>query len=335
MNAVFANPASAPHIDTPQQSQLLLQRIANGWRKRAKVRTDEPTSMYDLSRPDFLEHLLPFNEHARYQRLDDKQKSDVLSAGWIIYNDKTVAIELDVVSPACNEILAERIPGVCDELTKQIVCETLVDEAYHLLLVKTANGVTRRMRGLEALKTGEFKLVQSMQAEQDRHADPELKRLVQLALAVVSEIFISDYLNQLCNDTSIQPMNRATVAAHRHDELAHSRIFSLLTTHFFHALPPAHRVFFASMLPKAIGWFANKDLDLWKRVLSQLDVPGADAMIEDCRDLDRTAVTLIDYSGVVSLAEEVGILATAEGRDAFEAAGVTIRVSAGTAHVVA
>ena len=49
-----------------------------------------------------------------------------------------------------------------------------------------------------------------------------LEIIINLASAVVSEIFISD-----CED--IQPVNRLTVEAHRQDELAHGNIFKHLT----------------------------------------------------------------------------------------------------------
>ncbi|RRS05214.1 diiron oxygenase [Aquabacterium soli] len=317
---LFHSLAGTPHAPhAPSRSVDLLNRIARSWSHRAQVKKNEPDTLIDAGTdlPEFLEHLLPFHEHPRYQALDTDTKMRILSCGWIIYNEKTVAIELDIVSPVCQDILYDNVPGLDNELSKEIVCETLVDEAYHLLLVKNANRITRQRRQLEHIRIPQFALVRQMREEQDRHMPSWAGLLVRLSTAVVSEIFISDYLHQLSEETSIQPLNRATVAAHRHDELAHSKIFSELTRNFYHALGSTQKGFFASMLPKSIHWFADQELDLWLDVLQQLGVPGAQAMVEECRELNRVALDRLDYSGVVKLASEVGILDSAEGHAAF------------------
>jgi hypothetical protein len=304
------------------RSMALLGRIAKGWGQRAQVKQQELDLAYDPTRPDFLESLLPFHHHPAYEALSPETRLNILSCGWIIYNEKTVAIELDIVSPACHDILYENVPGLDNEWAKEIVCETLVDEAYHLLLVKNANRLTREVRQLSHIRIPQFALVQLMQAEQARQTSAWGPMLVQLSTAVVSEIFISDYLHLLSEETSIQPLNRATVAAHRHDELAHSKIFAELTRHFYRALSSSQKSFFAETLPKSILWFADKELDLWLQVLRQLGVKQADTLIEDSRQINKVALERLDYSGVVRLAEDVGILDTREGRSAFEHAGL-------------
>ncbi|OGA79960.1 MAG: hypothetical protein A2711_17235 [Burkholderiales bacterium RIFCSPHIGHO2_01_FULL_63_240] len=310
------------HANEASRSMELLTRIAKGWGQRAQVKQREPDLHYDAERPDFLEKLLPFHMHPLYQALDEHTKRQVLAAGWIIYNEKTVAIELDIVSPACQDILYDNVPGLDNEWAKEIVCETLVDEAYHLLLVKNANRLTRAHRELSHIRVPQFALVRQMQQEQARHVADWAPMLVRLSTAVVSEIFISDYLHQLSEEESIQPLNRATVAAHRHDELAHSKIFAELTRNFYQALSSSQRTFFAETLPKSIHWFADKELDLWLDVLQQLGVRHAREVIEDCREINQVALDRVDYSGVVRLAEDVGILDTREGLAAFERASL-------------
>jgi hypothetical protein len=304
------------------KSRDLLARIAKGWGHRAQVKQREPALDYEDDRPDFLERLLPFHAHPTYLALDDFTKRQILSCGWLIYNEKTVAIELDIVSPACTDILYENVPGLDNEWAKEIVCETMVDEAYHLLLVKNANRLTRERRHLTHIRVPQFALVRQMQEEQAKYQSSWASMLVRLSTAVVSEIFISDYLHLLSEETSIQPLNRATVAAHRHDELAHSKIFAELTRSFYGALSSSQKSFFAETLPKSIFWFADKELALWGDVLRQLGVQGASDMVKDCEHLNRIALERLDYSGVVKLAEDVGILSTREGRAAFANAGL-------------
>jgi hypothetical protein len=87
-----------------------------------------------------------------------------------------------------------------------------------------------------------------------RHAQAQCsarwqKVLVQLATAIVSEIFISDYLHVLSQEMTIQPFNRLTVAAHRHDELAHGSIFKGLAACLYGSLNQHERAFFIEVLP--------------------------------------------------------------------------------------
>ena len=323
-SAVLPNTNAAHDDDHVPETLKLLQRIGDGWIKRAKVRREAVDLEFDPDRDDFLETLLPFYQHPSYQALDEAQKQKILSCGWLIYNEKTVAIETAIVTPSCNDALEGRIPGLEGETTRHVVCETLVDEAYHLLLVENANRMTRFHRDLGSIKIPTFNLVRYMNEERANHSEEWQKILIQLATSVVSEIFVRDYLNQLAECDTIQNMNRATVAAHRHDELAHSKIFTLLTETFYPALSADQQEFFAGMLPKPITWFADMELDIWQSVLDQLRIPNARTIIEDCRPLNQRAHERVDYSGVVELSRDVGILATETGRRSFARQGIAV-----------
>ncbi|WP_257542031.1 diiron oxygenase [Sphingobium sp. CFD-1] len=300
----------------------MLHRIAEGWMKRAKVRREPVELDFDPTQADFLEKLLPFCEHPRFQSLSPNDRQKILSCGWLIYNEKTVAIETAIVTPSCNDALAGQIPGLGGDTFRHIICETLVDEAYHLLLVENANRLTRFHRDLGHIRVPTFNLVRFMEMEQAGYSEPWQRILIQLATSVVSEIFVSDYLHQLSDCQDIQPMNRATVAAHRHDELAHSKIFTLLAEAFYPALSPVEKAFFAEILPKPIAWFADMELDVWESVLQQLQIPGAASIIADCRPLNANAALRVDYSGVTELARNLGVLDTACGQDGFLALGI-------------
>jgi hypothetical protein len=300
----------------------MLRRITEGWINRAKVRREPVELEFEPELPDFLETLLPFHQHPTFQSLSSEDRQKILSSGWLIYNEKTVAIETAIVSPSCQDALEGRIPGLGDGMLRQVICETLVDEAYHLLLVENANRLTRFHRGLGQIRVPSFNLVRFMEAEKARCSEGWQRILVQLATSVVSEIFVSDYLHQLSDCRDIQPMNRATVAAHRHDELAHSKIFTLLSEAFYPALSPAEQAFFAEVLPKPIAWFADMELDIWESVLEQLRVPGGARMIADCRPLNANAAQRVDYSGVTELARNLGVFETAQGQDCFLALGI-------------
>ncbi len=296
------------HPENLSKVRDLLDRIAGGWHSRAQVKQDELELRYDAECVDFRADLLPFKNHPIYLGLADETQRQILSCGWLAYNEKTVAIETSIVSPACIDILDEKIPGLKNETTKQIICETLVDEAYHILLVKNANRVTREQRGLQYVHIPTFNLVHFMEAEKAKHAEIWKRQLVQLATCVVSEIFVSDYLHLLSEDKTIQPLNRETVAAHRHDELAHSQIFKSLVKCFYGAMNKEQRSFFAKILPCPILWFADLELDVWHRMLVQLRVNGVAEMIKDCRFLNQQGLERVNFNGITALASEVGML---------------------------
>lgn len=309
------------HTQVPQ-SRVLLQRISESWNTRAKVRREPVDLEFDPERDDFLEELLPFHRHPLYQALNEQDRQRILSCGWLVYNEKTVAIETAIVTPSCNDALERRIPGLHSELTRKLVCETLVDEAYHLLLVENANRITRYNRNLGTIRIPTFNLVRFMEEEKAACAEEWQRILVQLATSVVSEIFVSDYLHQLSDCQTIQVMNSATVAAHRHDELAHSKIFVGLAEQFYPALDPRHQAFFSEVMPKPIQWFADMELDIWDAVLRQLDIVEGKTIIADCQPLNANATQRVDYSGVINLARNIGVFDTNAGRESFGLLGI-------------
>src|SRR3546814_7395815 len=123
-------PSLDSHLDS--QSKIMLRRITEGWINRAKVRREPVDLEFDPKRSDFLEALLPFHHHPAFQALPREDHQRILSCGWLIYNEKTVAIETAIVTPSCNDALEGKIPGVGGDMFRHVICETLVDEAYHL-----------------------------------------------------------------------------------------------------------------------------------------------------------------------------------------------------------
>jgi len=306
------------------QARALLQRLANSWGRRARVKKLEldGETLFDASRDDFIPDLLPFRDHPAFLSASDEMRRQILSCGWLAYNEKTVDIESKIVAPACHHIIAGDVPGLQDGVSKQIAGQTLVDEAYHELLVLRACQVTRDQRALGRLALPESQLIVSMRREQAEHSASWQKLLVQLATAIVSEVFISDYLNRLSRETVIQPFNRLTVEAHRHDELAHGSIFKGLTKCLYGSLDRREREFFIEVLPKPVRWFANSELDVWQAMLQQLGFSATDTVIRDCRSVNEENLARIDYADLIVLAQNLGLLDRQIGIDTFARAGL-------------
>ncbi|MEM9276635.1 MAG: diiron oxygenase [Cyanobacteria bacterium P01_F01_bin.143] len=305
-------------------SQALLQKISKTWHRRARVKTKEidMKSTVDDSLPDFRVDLLPFRDHPDFLQASPQMQNKILSCGWLAYNEKTIDIEAKVINPACNHIIYGEVPGADDEISQMIASETLVDESYHILLVNKACHLTRRQRNLQFLKLPDFNLGIEMQREQLQLSEHWQKVLVQLATATVSELFISDYLNLLAHDQTIQPFNRLVVDTHRQDEMAHGTIFNHLAKHIYSQLNREQKEFFMQILPKPVRWFANTELTVWKAMLEQIGFAHTERVIDDCIAANEVNLLRIDYTGIMSLAEELGILDSNRGVDSFGEAGL-------------
>jgi len=308
----------------PSQCLSLLQKMDGNWSVRAQVKYHEELNsqyQFDETQKDFRDDLLPFKDHPYYLQASEKVKNKILSCGWLIYNRKTVDIELKLINPVCNHIISERIPGTEDETIQQIASDTLVDESYHVKLVNKACSITQKHRGLQSLKLPEFHIVSEMSRALECCTETWQKIIVQLVTAIVSELLISDYLKLLADDMTIQPINRITVDTHRRDELAHSSIFKNLTKCIYSQLNEEEKKFFDDMLPKPVCWFGNMELDVWEAILKQIGFPQAEKMIAECK-LNPINLKQIDYTGVTALAEELGILECDRGFDSFARQGL-------------
>ena len=231
MNEDTSVPISQCYDSEMESVKSLLVKISNSWEKRSQVRKNSKVDnlvVFDKEADDFLEELLPFKHHYLYQSSSPQVKKQILSCGWLIYNQKTFSIETKIITPACVHILFDEVPGFSDLVSKMIISETMVDESYHTLLVSNAIRLTSQYRML-SLVFPKFNLCRQMSLCQESYTEKWRKVLVQLATSIVSEIFISDYLKLISASSEIQPFNQLVTSIHRKDELAHAGIFKLLT----------------------------------------------------------------------------------------------------------
>jgi hypothetical protein len=305
-------------------SRKLLKKLANTWGRRAQVKKDdfEIDTLFDEGKVDFRIDLLPFKDHPAFLKAPESMQKKILSCGWLAYNEKTVEIETKIVTPACVPILYGEVPGVQDEVSRQIASQTLVDEAYHVLLVINACRITREQRDLLSVRLPECTLIVKMREAQEQCSERWQKLLVQLVTAIVSEVFISDYLKILSGDMSIQVLNRLTVDVHRRDELAHSGIFKNLAKCMYANLSRKEREFVMDVLPKPVRWFASLELDVWASMLQQIDFPAVETMINDCRSVNEENLERLDYTGILSLAAELGAFESQRGIESFYREGL-------------
>lgn len=308
-------------METVSHSRALLEKMNNAWQKRSQVKKKEIDThlLLDVNKPDFLSDLLPFKNHPAFLRTSEEMKNKILSCGWLIYNWKTIAIELKVVNPVCEDIIYHLLPGVNDAIIQEVATDTLVDESYHVQLVNKACSITREQRKLNHLKCPEFNLIRNMKLEQALYSEDWQKLLIKLATSVVSEVFVSDYLKLLSTDTTIQPFNRTVVETHHRDENAHGCIFKNLIKCIYFELTTEQKEFLIKVLPKPVYWFADHELEIWHSILTQIGFEDADIIYHDCKQINHHNLLNIDYSEIVELVQELNPI---QGSDSLAEIGL-------------
>lgn len=300
--------AAPPQATTPRELAALLGRLTETWPVRAGVKRDEPDpeTLYVPDAPDFLDALLPFREHPRYRAASADLRQRVLTCGWIAYNEKTVAIESHVIVPACRHVIDGEVAGVEDESCRQALAQIFVDEAFHVLLILDAARAARTRRGLLDLRVPPPHVVTRMLTAEAAAAHAWQRPLIRVLCAIVSEVSISDYLALLATAVDIQPLNRIATDIHRKDEAAHALLFKALARALYRGLSPVQQGFVREFLPRPLAWFADFELGVWRAMLRQIGFPGADAMIDECKEAAELDLARRDYSQLADLAAELG-----------------------------
>lgn len=290
-------------------SHILLDKFSNTWSNRSRIRKDDIPIVhsYEIEKPDFLENLIPIKQCTAYINLPDNIKNKLLSYGWLAYNAKTIAIESKIISPVCYHIIDGHVSGLDNNKAKKIIAQTLIDESYHILLCHYAMSMTERYRLIDRHLFPEFDLVNKIKELEQKFTENWQKILIKLAVAIVSEIFISDYLKVLSDSHEIVSLNRATVYAHRMDEVAHGYIFKELTKLFFRKLNKKEQRFLAAILHYPVQYFASKELQVWKKILMHICPEVADDIMQEACLQQWFDLSSFDYQHLIRLADEIGI----------------------------
>jgi hypothetical protein len=284
-----------------------LQRIQDSWDARAGVK-QEPLSLdWDPRYPDFLIDLLPFHDHPDFQSAPEELRTKALTLGWLAYNEKTVAIESQIISPACSHLIDGEIGDFRADTHRITIAEAMVDEAFHILLVSRSSAISRTRRGLTDVVIPHCSLVTQMKRRQADFPEDWKKLLVTVATSIVSETLITDYLSTLSAAPDIQPLHRVTTEIHRRDEATHNGVFKSLGALLYHTLSLREREFFLDVLVEPTRWFGDPELDVWHSMLKQIGFPKTDQIIDDCRAEAELRSTRLDLSTLEGLFADLGV----------------------------
>ncbi len=294
----------------------VISRLAGNWYRRATVKRDEPDldSLFDESRPDYPEAIIPFSGHPIWQALPEEKRSRLLSWAWIAYNRHTVLAEQRVANPAFALVMEGEFPSLGGQEIEIALAQAMVDEQYHTLMHINANAITRKRRKdpfpdafLPASHTA-----REHQRLRDASSERWQRSLTTLAFATVSEISINAYLDLLADDQEIQVINSTTAKLHNRDEYCHASISDELAKMVYDVLDVNKRRFFLERMVAGLEAFVATDYSTWERILEVEQIPGRERMIAETKEDTSRSRLVRDYSGLHSLLTEMDVLGEVE-----------------------
>lgn len=281
-----------------------LSKFTASWERRAQVKRSGVLDIgFEPDLPDFLPELLPGTMRSAFLETSAPDQSRLLTYWWLAYNQKAIDIEHHVLMPACLRLL-ELANEAGNVVAADAVSQAMVDEAYHILLVRQANQRTLAERRLPAPGFPLCRTVERMREHQARFPAKWQRDLTVIGAAVVTEVFIKGYLGQLSQAEGVQPLSVLTTRAHLADEAVHASIFVILAEQLYRRLASHEREFLAEVLIRAMSWFPDPELPTLEVAIRTAALPGSEALVRGCR-LDKRPD--IDYRELATFLGRVGV----------------------------
>lgn len=305
--------AGLPSFDPRDAAEsAIITRLAGNWRRRATVKREEPDldELFDASRPDYPERIVPFRDHPTWQALPDELRSRLLSWAWIAYNRHTVLAEQRVANPAFALVMEGEFPGLGGQDMEIALAQAMVDEQYHSLMHISASALTRRKRkhAFADSVLPESHTARTHQLLREECTERWQRSLTTLAFATVSEISINAYLDLLADDPDIQVVNSTTAKLHNRDEYCHASISDEMAKLVYDVLDAEKRRFFLDMLVAGLEAFVATDYATWSVILQVEGVRGWGRMVADVQNEKSSSRLVRDYSGLHSLMSDMDVL---------------------------
>ena len=291
-------------VPDSQNVALMLNKLSALWKNRAAVNKGpyEYTELeFDPDKKDFSMSLLPFKEHDAWREVPDNIKDRCLSYAWGIYNLKTIYIECDIVTPACEDII--KCPPVNSPnraLLQDVMSEALLDEALHTRMSLLASNYIYDRRKIEPLNYRNFNLIDWRQKTLAACNADWQRRLTRFAIACASETLITDYLKVMATDDSIQKICHEVTRIHAEDEWSHSSVFSYVAYDIVRELGPGERKYLRDTMLSTADLFANNELGAWETAFRLAGMPYAQDIIADTESCNEINIYLDSAETVIS-----------------------------------
>lgn len=307
------------HIDNDDAVRNVLKKLSVLWKTRAAVNKDTLDYGgldFDAAKQDFSISLLPFCDHAAWLEAPEDLRGKCLSYAWGIYNLKTIYIECNVVTPACEDIIKSPLNSANRWLLQDVMSQALLDEALHTRMSIMACNYIYEQRSLRPLEFADFNLVRWRDGILAQCGAEWERRLARFSIACASETLITDYLKTMAEDSSIQSICHEVTRTHAMDEWSHSSVFSSVAADIVQGLSTKEREYMRTVILKTVQMFANNELGAWRTAFSMLNFPHASDILNDVGDNNEIAVytdsveNLIDRIGLSqsgSISDSAGI----------------------------
>lgn len=283
-----------------------LRRLAEAWPRRATVRSDGfqlgDVADHRPEIPDYPTRFLPFAEHPDYVDASDRQKQDVLTMGWLVYNERVVTAEEEVANPTFARIVHGKYPGASDPAAAEAIQQAHVDETWHTYMHMLALRRTREVRRLDDEPDYPTTVTHRSMLEAQAECDEQWQRdLLALVWTAVSEISVNAYLELLSRDEAIQPMHSLVTRLHARDESAHGPVMVEVCKKIYAEMNAEQRAMFARAVPMALHAFVVQDFAVWPLILRAAGFGNAEDIVEDSRRVPGNSLLVRDFSGVEKL----------------------------------
>jgi hypothetical protein len=273
-----------------------LAKLSILWKNRGAVNHQQPEYNdfeFDETKNDFCESLLPFRHHEAWRMAPDYLRNQILSYGWIIYNLKTIYVECDIVTPACEDIIkhppsASSIPDVL----QNVMSQTLLDEALHTRMSLLACNYIYLKRKIKPLRFRDFNLISWKETVLKNCTADWQRRLARFGIACASETLITDYLKVMSTNESNQKICHAVTKAHAADEWRHSSVFSYAAIDIVNSLTSSERSYLKNFIPETVKMFADTEMGAWATVFEMIDFPYYKDIVFDSVGHDNVQVYL-------------------------------------------
>lgn len=288
-------------------TQKNLDRLSEFWQKNASVHHSNGNYdeiVFDESKKDFSEGLLPFHSHPAWQNAPVNIKDMCLSYAWILYNMKTVYIECDIVAPACEDIIKSAPETENFVKVQRVISEALLDEALHTKMSISACNYIYEKRNLKHIGENNFYLSEWLNNKLSSYTLERERRLAHFAVACASETMITDYLDILSEDSDIQDICYEVTHAHALDERSHSGVFSHVAVDILQNANEKEIGIVKETMIETLSVFANTEMGEWEKVFKLVDFPEYQAILRDTETLQN--ISVYDKS-VKKLLSRIGI----------------------------
>ncbi|MHB0777581.1 diiron oxygenase [Halomonas sp. WWR20] len=288
----------------------MLTKLSELWDTRSAVNkyggVDKYSDLeFDPDLNDYSETLLPFKDHDAWREAPLGSKSKAMSYAWALYNLKTIYIECDIVTSSCEDLLKIPLPNSANgELIQDVISEALLDEALHTRMSVMASNYICNKRSLEPLAFTDFNLVSwNRELIKNCQSDGE-RRLARFSVACASETLITDYLQVMSEDSSIQKICHEVTRAHAMDEWSHSSVFSYVATDIVNNLSGSEKRFMRKTIPKTVEMFADNEMGAWEYVFRKINFPYWKDIVADSKSMSPIDVYM---ESVDKLIDRIGL----------------------------